>query len=222
VLASFTATALLGILYSLKPVRFKERGIWGIWAYSLSAAILHALVPWALFRPALWLLPLLFSVVLAEKLAQIFFHQVVDFDSDRADKVRSYAGVAGRGKAERALRLALNIAIAADLVLLFYVLFEMKGQPLFFWLIGLAVIVAIGGSAIYVKIISKKYKTATALTQTLPWTYLGLSHVLFYALPPLLFLALALSEPEMWILAALSTLTFLGVSVNYFFYNPKK
>jgi len=222
VLASFTATALLGILYSLRPVRFKERGVWGILAYSLSAAILHALVPWALFRPALWLLPFLFSVVLAEKLVQILFHQIVDFDSDSADKVRSFAVVAGRGKAERGLRLVLNIAVMADLVLLFYILFEMKEDPLFFSLIGLAGLIGIGSSAIYVRIISKKYKTSTALTEMLPWSYLGLSYVLFYVLPPLLFFALALSEPEMWILAALSALALLGVSVNYFFYNPKK
>jgi 4-hydroxybenzoate polyprenyltransferase len=221
VLASFTATALLGTLYSLKPVRFKERGIWGILAYSFSAAILHALVPWALFRPALWLLPLLFSVILAEKWVQILFHQIVDFSSDSVEKVKSFAVVAGRGKAERALRFVLNVALAADLVLLFCILFVTKEQPLFFSLIGLASLIGISTSAIYVRIISKKYKTSTALTETLPWAYLGLSYVLFYVIPPLLFLALALSEPQMWVLVGLSALSLLGVSVNYFFYNPK-
>ncbi|MBN2409298.1 MAG: UbiA family prenyltransferase [Candidatus Aminicenantes bacterium] len=221
VLASFTATALLGVLYSLKPVRFKERGLWGVWAYSLSAAILHAVVPWTLFRPAWGLLPLLFSVVLAEKLVQILFHQVVDFDSDSADEVRSFAAVVGRGKAGLALRLALNVAVAADIVLLFYVLAVTRRQPGVLWLITLAALAGVCGSFLYVRIISKKYRTATALTQTLPWVYLGLSYVIFYVLPPLLLGALAWSEPKMGILAGLSVFSLLGVSVNYLFYNPK-
>lgn len=222
VLVSFTATALLGILYSLKPVRFKERGLWGVWAYSLSAAILHAVLPWTLFRPAWGLLPLLFSVVLAEKTVQILFHQVVDFESDSADEVRSFAAVAGRGKAGRALHLALNAAIAADIALLFYVLAETRSRPLVFSLIALAALTGVCVSFLYVRIISRKYRTATALTQTLPWAYLGLSYVIFYALPPLLLAASAWSEPRMWILAGLSALSLLGVSVNYLFYNPRK
>ena len=77
-------------------------------------------------------------------------------------------------------------------------------------------------AAIHVGIISKKYKTSTALTKTLPWAYLGLSYVLFYVLPPLLFLTLAWREPLLWALVALSALSLLGASINYFFYNPKK
>jgi len=222
VLATFTATALLGIFYSLRPVRFKERGVWGIMAYSLSAAILHALLPWALFRPALVLLPLLFVVVLAEKLVQIIFHQINDFDSDSAEKVNSFAVMAGRGKADRTLRFVLNIAVVADLVLVFYILFETKEQPLSFSLIGLASLFGVGASAIYVRIISKKIGASTELTEMLPWTYLGLSYVLFYVLPPLLFLTLAWREPLLWALVTLSTLSLLGVSINYFLYNPKK
>ncbi len=222
VLASFTATVLLGILYSLKPVRFKERGVWGIAAYSLSAAILHALLPWALFRPALWLLPLLLSAVLAEKLVQILFHQINDFESDSAEKVKSFAVMAGRGKADRALRFALNIAVAADLLLVLYILGETKGQPFFFALIGLACLLGVGVSALYVKIISNKMGASTQLTKMLPWTYLGLSYVLYYVLPPLLFITLAWHEPLIWVLVALSALSLLGVSINFFFYNPNK
>jgi hypothetical protein len=221
VLASFTATALLGILYSLKPVRFKERGVWGILAYSFSAAILNVLVPWTLFRPALVLLPLLFIIVLAEKLVQILFHQINDFDSDGAEKVKSFAVTAGRGRTERILRFVLDIAVAGDLMLMFYILFELKGRLLFLSLIGLACLLGVGASAFYVRIISKKIGASTKLTETLPWTYLGLSYVLFYLLPPLLFLTLAWHEPLNWVLVALSALSLLGVSINYFFYNPK-
>ena len=221
VLAAFTATVLLGILYSLKPVRFKERGIWGILAYSFSAAILHALVPWTLFRPVLWLLPVLFVVILAEKWVQILFHQIIDFDADSAEKIRSFAVVMGRAKADWGLRIVSHVALTIDLVLLIYVLHSTKQKPLFLSLIGLAGLAGISGSALYVHVISKKLGSSMALTEKLPWAYLGLSYVVFHVIPPLLFVALALSEPGMGILAGLSALSLLGVSFSYFFYNPR-
>jgi hypothetical protein len=130
--------------------------------------------------------------------------------------------MAGRGKADRALRVALNIAVAADLLLVLYILIETKGQPLFFSFIVLTTLCGVGVSALYVKIISKKMGTSTQLTEMLPWSYLGLSYVLYYMLPPLLFLTLAWHEPLIWVLVVLSALSLLGVSINFFFYNPKK
>jgi 4-hydroxybenzoate polyprenyltransferase len=222
VIASFTVSVFLGIFYSLKPIRFKDSGIWGILAYSLSAVILNVIVPWALFRPASLLLPLLFTVVFGDKLIQILFHQIADFESDSEEKVKSFAVAAGRGKTDRILRSIVKIAIAADVLLLLYILFEMQVHPPFWWLIGLICVLGVVASGIYVKVISKKYKTATELTERLPWTYLGLSYVLFYILPPVLLFMLALQEPGMWVLATLSTLSLLGVSVNFLSYDPKK
>jgi hypothetical protein len=222
VFASFTVSVFLGIFYSLKPIRFKDRGIWGILAYSLSATILNVIVPWTLFRPASLLLPLLITVVFGDKLIQILFHQIADFDSDSEEKVKSFAVAAGRGKTDRILRSIVKIAMAADVLLLFYILFEMQVHPPFSWFIGLTFLLGVVASGIYVKVISKKYKTATELTERLPWTYLGLSYVLFYFLPPVLLFMLALQEPGMWVLATLSTLSLLGVSVNFFSYDPKK
>lgn len=222
VLASFAASVILGILYSVKPVRFKERGAWGIFAYSLSAAILHALVPWALFRPALMLLPLLFFVLIAEKLVQILFHQIVDFDPDSAGKVRSFAVTSGRSEADRTLRFFLYIAVVTDGALLIYILLEIKENPLFLWLIGLTCFFAVTAAGLYARVLSKKYKTSTELTERLPWPYLGLSYVVFYLLPPLLFLMIAYHEPRMWVLVTLSALSLIGVSINFLFYDPRR
>jgi len=116
----------------------------------------------------------------------------------------------------------LNIAMAADILLLLSIFLETKEHPPFFWLIGLACLLGISASGLYVRIISKKFKTSTELTERLPWTYLGLSYVLFYVIPPLLLFMLALREPEMWVLVTLSSLSLLGVSINFFFYDPKK
>jgi len=222
VLAAFMVSAVIGILYSVPPVRFKERGIWGVFAYPLSAAILHVLVPWALFRPDPSLLFLLLTVVIVEKAVQILFHQVVDFDSDHEGKVRSFASAAGFNKAGRALRIVLAAALAADAALLFFIVREMKASPPFAWLAGLACLLGMAASGLYVKIIAKRLRTSTALTDRLPWPYLGLSYTLFNALPPLLFVAQARREPEMWVLAALSALSLIGVSANAIAYDPRR
>ncbi|MGD8539527.1 MAG: UbiA family prenyltransferase [Candidatus Aminicenantes bacterium] len=222
VFASFILPVLLGTFYSLKPIRFKDRGIWGIVDYSLSATILSVIVPWTLFRPAFLLLPLLFTVVFGDKLIQILFHQIADFDTDREENVKSFAVTIGRDKADRILRYVLKIAMVADVFLLFYILFGMQVHPLFRWLIGLVCVLGVVASGIYVNIISKEFKTSTELTERLPWTYLGLSYILFYVLPPLLLLMLALHEPGLWVLATLSTLSLLGVSANFLSYDPKK
>jgi 4-hydroxybenzoate polyprenyltransferase len=218
-LLSFTATVMVGILYSLKPVRFKERGGWGVIAYVLSASILHALVPWVLFRPPWWLLPALFLVIAGEKLVQILFHQIIDFESDREDQVKSFAVKVGRGKAERVLHSILAVVLAVDAAVLIYLLLAVRENPLVFWLACLASILGLGGAGLYSGIISKKLSTTTELTERLPWTYLGFSYLLFYGLPPLLYLSLAWSEPEMLILAALSVLSLVGMSVNFFYYH---
>lgn len=221
VLAAFTITAVLGVLYSFKPVRFKDRGPWGVLAYALSAAILHAVVPWTLFRPAFWVLPLLFIVVMGDKLVQILFHQVLDFDSDHREKVGSFAVKAGLDKAKKTLRLILYFALAADATLLGASLFLVAGkQSSFLWLIGPACLFGILAAGLYARIISKRARTSTALTERLPWLFLGTTYVLFYLLPPLLFITLALRAPEMGILAALSALFSLGMSLNFFFYAP--
>lgn len=222
VFASLTVSVLLGVLYSLRPVRFKDRGIWGISAYSLSATVLVVIIPWTLFRPSTLLLPLLFAAVFGDKLIQILFHQLVDLDSDSEEKVKSFAVTAGRSKTDRLLRSVLKIAVPLDAFLVFYISFAMQVHPPFSWLIGLACLLGVAASGFYVKIISKKFKISTELTEGLPWAYLGLSYVLFYILPPVLLIMLALHEPGMWVLAALSILSLLGVSFNFFLYDSKK
>lgn len=217
-LLSLTATVVAGVLYSVRPARLKERGGWGVFAYVLSASILHALVPWTVFRPPWWLLPALLLAIAGDKLVQILFHQIVDFESDRADQVKSFAVTVGRAKAERALRSVLAVVVALDAALLLSVLLAVRDDPTIFGLACLASILGLGGAGLYSGIISRKLGTATELTARLPWTYLGLSYLLYYGLPPLLYLSLARTEPEMSVLAALSVLSLLGMSVNFLRY----
>lgn len=129
---------------------------------------------------------------------------------------------AGFDKAGRALRIVLAAALEADATLLFFIVREMKASPPFAWLAGLACLLGMAASGRYVKIIAKRLRTSTALTDRLPWPYLGLSYTLFNALPPLLFVAQARRESETWVLAALSALSLIGVSANAIAYDPRR
>jgi hypothetical protein len=97
-----------------------------------------------------------------------------------------------------------------------------KKQLTFFWLLGPACLLAICAAGLYARIISKRAGTSTTLTERLPWPYLGISYVIFYLLPPLLLLTLALRRAEMGILTALSALWLVGVSLNILLYDAKK
>lgn len=59
-LISYIAASAVGALYSIKPLRFKERGILGLYVYSLSVALIYVLVPWMMFKSGTILLSLLF------------------------------------------------------------------------------------------------------------------------------------------------------------------
>ena len=46
VISSYAATILLALAYSLRPLRFKERGISGIIVYAAAATVIYVIVPW--------------------------------------------------------------------------------------------------------------------------------------------------------------------------------
>jgi hypothetical protein len=52
------------------------------------------------------------------------------------------------------------------------------------------------------------------MIRELPWTYLGLTCLTFFVLPPVLFDFAAWKEPRMWLLAAVSALSSLAVFLD--------
>jgi len=72
---AYAASVLLGMSYSLKPARFKERGIAGIVAYALSSIMIYAVVPWTWLGGTPWALAFLAAAVGSDKWVQLHFHQ---------------------------------------------------------------------------------------------------------------------------------------------------
>jgi len=210
---AYVGTILLGLFYSLRPLRFKERGIWGLLVYALSATIVFVLVPWTWFPSGPVLLIALLAAVMSDKWVQIHFHQVVDYPADLGRALRTYAVRAGLDRARSALRhasLAASIILLGMLVVVLFLVSHAASQLLAVLTITAAVLVI---SRAYAARTNKgDSSTASILTRELPWFYLGLTYLLFCVFPPVLFLFSALREPRLLVPMTLSLLSLLGIS----------
>ena len=218
VILLYIAAILLGLAYSLRPVRFKEHGLWGLFVYSLAAAIIYVLVPWAWFEASLTLLLCLFIAVFSDKWVQIHFHQIVDCQSDLKNGTQTYAVRAGLERTRKSLRFVSLIASFSIIGLLVYVTLFAKQEIQLKTIILAVSTVVVASSGIYVKISKQKIENESYLVKELSWIYLGLTYLAFCVLPPVGFIFFALKEPLMWILVTLSTLSLLGISWHSFRY----
>ena len=126
VILSYAAAIAVGFLYSLKPVRFKDRGLAGIFAYALSASLAYVLVPWMRFDPGSTVLVLLFSAVLLDKWVNLHFHQVVDYQADFNRKNRTYAVRVGLEHTRSSLQFASLFASLSFISALASVILSVK------------------------------------------------------------------------------------------------
>ncbi len=111
VLLVYTASILLGIFYSIKPLRFKVRGIWGIVSYSLSCALAYVLVPAEAFdlKPGS-LVVCLFLAVFFDKSVNLLYHQIMDYPNDLREAFPTFAVQSGLPFSRRILSVASWLA----------------------------------------------------------------------------------------------------------------
>jgi hypothetical protein len=209
----YAGTILLGLFYSLKPLRFKERGIWGLLVYALSATMIFVLVPWTWFPSGPVLLIALLAAVMSDKWVQIHFHQVVDHAADLHRATRTYAVRAGLDRARSTLRHASFVASIMLLGMLGLVLFlASPAAPQLIAVLTIAAAVLAVSRAYAARANRGDSPTASILTRELPWFYLGLTYLLFCVLPPVLFFYLARREPWLLVPMILSLFSLLGIS----------
>ncbi len=212
VILSYAATIILGLFYSLQPIRFKERGIWGLIVYALAATLIYVLVPWVWFGSSLVLLIFLFVTVFTDKWVQLHFHQIVDYQADLKNQTQTFAVKVGLERTRKTLRMAALFASLSIVLLIIYIIFFLIPETLPKITVTATVTVIVAASGIYARILKKKIKHVSDLVKELPWIYLGLTYLVFCVLPPACFTYLAFKEPLMGILAALSALSLLSIS----------
>jgi len=202
-LAAYGGALAAALAYSVPPVCLKERGLWGLLAYSGAAALAYAVLPWALLRPGWRALAVVGAAVMLDKWVNLHFHQVIDCDADRSASSRTYAVRVGPDRARQTLRWAARLASVSMLVVLASLAFGQSG-----W--DLAPAAAGGGAAVaaglYAWVVRRRGARSSALVATLPCHYLGLTYGLFHIVPPVLLARLAVREPAVWWLAGAAAL----------------
>ena len=219
---AYAASVLLGLSYSLRPLRFKERGALGLLAYMLSALLIYVLVPWTWFDAGLGQLIFLAAAVGSDKWIQIHFHQVVDYPADLKSGTQTYVVQAGPERARVSLKTAAFIAAFCLLSLTAYVIYVADNARIQVILLILGSATLIAAKIYTARSTRPQSPSSSALTEELPWTYLGLTYLVFFALPPVLFFFLALKETWIWILVLFSLFSAAGTSWQSLRYQDKR
>jgi 4-hydroxybenzoate polyprenyltransferase len=206
----FGATAF-GLGYSLNPFRFKERGAWGVLAYSLACALAYVLVPYFWMKPeSIWLV-ILFPVVLLDKWVNLHFHHILDYDADSHRGIDTLAVRSGQTRSRKWLK---NLSLLSSILFVSVFVLIARQFPGWFVLIcglGAGVLVA---AYVFVRVSKSRPSNSSSLVEELPWSYLGLTLALFRLLPVMLFLRLALIDDRMWIPCVVAS-AFLGLESFY-------
>jgi len=215
---AYLLAVLLGLLYSLSPVRLKCRGLLGLAGYATTCAVAYVALPWTWIGSPWYLLALLGTAVFLDKWVNLHFHQILDYEADRGSGCLTYAVRRGPRAARRTLRPAAHLAFAAMLLLMLFLAFSLP-------LSGLAATGAAAATALAAGVHAARRRQrgegASALVRELPAHYLGMTYAVHWALPPLLLASLGLRAPSIWILAVMATASTLLSSSQFMRYRYK-
>lgn len=212
----YLAAVAVGLLYSIRPVRFKERGLLGPLAYALAGALAFAALPWAWFGAPWPALAVLAPAVLLDKWVNLHFHQVVDYEADLEQGSNTYATRVGVQRARQTLLWAADLASLAMVAVLAYLAAELPPSEWIVVAVGAVAAAAVAGYAWLAR--RRGGRRASDLVRELPPYYLGLTYASFRLVPLLILVRLALAEPALWAAAAavaLSVLIESAYSIRY-------
>jgi 4-hydroxybenzoate polyprenyltransferase len=214
-LAAYAAALALGVAYSVRPVRLKERGLVGPLAYSAAGTLAFAVLPWAWIVAAAGPLAVLDPVgplavvgpaVFLDKWVNLHFHQVIDHDADRARGSRTYAVRVGAERARHTLQWAAALAFAWMVTMLVAAVVQIWPPAALASAVTALAAVAAGA---YARVAHRRTASPSALLAELPPWYLGLSFAFFRVLPLALLARLAVEEPRLWLPTGLAAATVL-------------
>jgi 4-hydroxybenzoate polyprenyltransferase len=184
----YAGALVLGLAYSIRPARLKERGAWGILAYSVSCALAYAVLPGVWLRSDPTSVAILTQAVLLDKWVNLHFHQVIDYQSDAARGTRTYAVRTRLPETGQTLRVFAGLASLGIAAALGYGLWL---TPV--WRLPAAIAAGgfIAAATAYVTWSRKRPAFKTDLIRLLPLPYLVLSLVVLRLLPVIFLTRLA-------------------------------
>jgi 4-hydroxybenzoate polyprenyltransferase len=192
---AYMGATVLGLAYSLKPLRLKERGAWGILVYSLACTCAYVVLPWSWLKGKWAALFLLGPAVLLDKWVNLHFHQVVDYEADQTRGVQTLALRMGVNRARLLLKIFAGLASLWLLLALVYGISFLPKLMGYVYLGGSAVILA---AAVLATFARAPLSSLSIFRRELPAYYLATTYIVFRLLPLLLFFMLARQEKSLW------------------------
>jgi 4-hydroxybenzoate polyprenyltransferase len=208
---AYSIAIALGLAYSLRPLRLKDSGSWGIFTYCLACTCGYVVLPWAWLKGGRIALLFLAPAVLLDKWVNLHFHQVVDYEPDRASGIRTLAVRVGPGQARQWLKISAGLTSLWLLAVLVYGVSFLPKSLNYAFLGGTAVILV---AAVSASIARPHLSSISIFTRELPVYYLVLTFLAFRVLPLLLFFVLALRQKSLWPVLAVSLALVLLESWN--------
>ena len=182
--------------YSMPPIRFKERGVWGLVVSAVAQRSLLSLIVFAIFdRYALdtWLLFLLFGLV---GVRWILVHQLIDLQNDLETGVSTFASHVGRARTQTLTRWVIFPLELVCLVTLW--VYEVARFP-GLWIAPLGYALVVAATWVLWKGVDRPYSFTSFDRQPL-------SDLYYVCWPIGLALALAFREPVFWLILAFNVL----------------
>lgn len=208
----YLSALMLGLAYSIRPVRFKERGFIGLTEYGLNMCIAYVAVP-ATWVGSGWGFPVLFAVAsFLYAWVKLHFHQVVDYERDLSSNIRTYAVRVGLDRARRTLRRAADLATVSLLAMTGYLVFVLPLVEKGIVTLSMCAALPAGG---YAWLKQRRKEAVPELPRELPFSYLGLLYGFWWVLPPLLLIRLAFAEHSLAIPAGISLLSTIAGSLHF-------
>ncbi|MBN2123677.1 MAG: UbiA family prenyltransferase, partial [Deltaproteobacteria bacterium] len=169
---------VFGLAYSVRPMRLKERGIWGI----LVAPVLGKVIPISMVASLCpktgWWLVILLIGEWTKNAIDILFHQIVDFRSDAGANAATFAVIYGRARSVGLLRrFCLGGTLAAVAVGISFAVYV----PEYRWVMG-------GSAAAAVPIVLLRRLgfiglESNEITALVPFHYMGVGYAVFLLAP---------------------------------------
>lgn len=192
-LLCYALALVIGYTYSLRPVRFKDRERWGLWAFTLCVVLACVCFPWFWLRPGFLSLAVIFPIVFADEWIKIYGHEVQDYQDDTSALSKTHVVALGIERARSILRIQAHVALTV--LVAGVILIGALGGADVIPGIG-ATLVGAAASAVYGRLARMKNPESSSLVRSLPLSYLGLSYAVSRILPVLLLLQQTLKKPS--------------------------
>lgn len=202
-----------GLAYSLKPFRFKERGVWGLCFPGLLGKVIPFAMVCVLYETVDWCLVVLCFGEFIKNTIDILFHQIVDEENDRKCSVKTFVVERGIVSAKYYLRHLTRFGLLLAVVIVFlYGIYI----PEFRWVLAGLIVLYVPVKWYAEKLFNDRGERSLPELLTVPYLFWG--YTVFILSPLWLSSIAAIRHPEFWGIVLFLSVLMGGQTVFYLRY----